>query len=52
MIDLSRYDAYLIVDEAGITVADNAPGQIKKELQEINVAYFRMYGEDLIHIAK
>ncbi|MPN18337.1 hypothetical protein SDC9_165697 [bioreactor metagenome] len=52
MIDLSKYDAYLIVDEAGIAITNDAPEQIKTELKGINAAYFRMYGEALVNVER
>lgn len=34
MIDLSKCDVYLIADEAGIATVDDAPDQVKNELEE------------------
>ncbi|MGI6092898.1 MAG: hypothetical protein ACOYD5_07915 [Negativicutes bacterium] len=50
MIDLSKYDAYLIADEAGIAIVDDVPDQVKEELHKINSACFKIYGKNLIRI--
>lgn len=48
MIDLSPYDEYLIPTKQGLSVSENCPEDVLKELKEINSEYKKVYGEKLL----
>jgi len=50
MIDLSKYDEYLILNENGLSIKEDCPQNIKDELIELDREYFNVYGEHLIQI--
>lgn len=50
MIDISKYDEFLIPVKEGLGVRSDCPKNIKAELIGIDCEYFTVYGEHLIKI--
>lgn len=50
VIDLSKYDEYLIAGKEGLDIKNNCPQNIKTELIEIDKEYYTVYGEHLIKV--